>query len=53
MFLLYINYINNVITSQITGTGCSVSRCNRQAQFTVAFYDISLILRSVAALFRQ
>ena len=27
----------------------NVSRCNRQSEFTVAFSDISLILRSFAA----
>ena len=32
---------------------CTSGRCNRQSEFTVAFYDISVILRSAAALYRQ
>ena len=32
---------------------CTSGRCSRQSEFTVAFYDILLILRSAAALFRQ
>ena len=31
---------------------CSICRCNRQAEF-IALYDISLILHTIAMLFRQ
>ena len=51
-YYYYYYYLNEYLPI-IHFSGCSVNCCSRLAEFTVAFYDISLILRSVVALFTQ
>ena len=43
----------NILRLNDNNTGCNISRCDRQAKLTLAFYDISLSLRYFAALIKQ
>ena len=57
MFIQYSNVVEwNILNIEIFvfhwNFTCTSGRCNRKSEFTLAFYDVSVILRSAAALFK-